>query len=77
MTKLTWNLHSEPSKVINVISVSRISLRDVSQKWIETVWSELSASKIFWQYRVNLRMNELVQIVLHSNLDESYSVAAW
>jgi hypothetical protein len=77
MTKLTWDLRSEPSRVINVILVSRIFLRDVSQKWIETVWPELSAIKIFWQCRINLRMNELLQIVLHSNLDESYIVATW
>jgi hypothetical protein len=30
MTKLTRNLRSEPSKVINVISMSRIFLGDVS-----------------------------------------------
>jgi hypothetical protein len=44
---------------------------------METVWLELLAVKIFWQYHINLQMNELVQIVVHSNLDESYSVAAW
>jgi hypothetical protein len=77
MIKLTRTLRSEPSNVINVILVSQIVLKDVSQKWGETVWSELSAVKIFWQYRIDLRMNELVQIVLFSNLDENYSVAAW
>jgi hypothetical protein len=46
-------------------------LRNVSQKWMETAWSELSNVKIFWQYRINLQMNKLVQIVLHSDLDDS------
>jgi hypothetical protein len=37
MPKLTWNVRSEPSKVITAILVSWIFLRDVSQKWMETI----------------------------------------
>jgi hypothetical protein len=77
MTKPTWGLRSEPSNVRNGILMSRIFLRDVSQKWMETIWSKLSAIELFWQYRINLRMNEWVQIILHSHVDESDIVAAW
>jgi hypothetical protein len=37
MAKLTGDVRIDPSKAINVISVRRIFLRDVSQKWVETV----------------------------------------
>jgi hypothetical protein len=37
MTKLTCDFRSQPIKVINVILVSGIFLRNVSQKWMETV----------------------------------------